>query len=234
MRKGQIRSLQEMIRDGRPLVVGTVHEKSGLQRIRRGGATLRGLDLIEVRLDCLDGLALPTAWPLPVIATARHPGEGGSGALSAPARARLLGQAIPWASAIDVELRSCRALAPVIARAHQHGRTVILSHHDFRATPALKSLRRLADRAAAAGADLFKLATLVRDRGDLLRLIEFQAGKAPVPVVAMGMGSAGRFSRLVLGGFGAPLCYGWLGKPQVPGQWPAADLRALLRGILPA
>lgn len=193
-----------------------------------------GVDLLEVRLDCLHGVDLPRAWPLPVIATARHPDEGGSGRLSGERRAGLLREAFSWAAAVDVELRSARALAPVIAGAHQHGRTVILSHHDFKATPSLRSLRTLASKAAASGADLFKVATLLRDRSDLVRLIEFQAGKSPVPVVAMGMGAAGRFSRLVLGGFGAPLCYGWLGKPQVPGQWPAEELRSLLTGVLPA
>jgi len=56
----------------------------------------------------------------------------------------------------------------------------------------------------------------------------------PIPVTTMGMGPAGRFSRLVLSGFGAPLCYGWLGKPQVPGQWPALELAGLLAGMLPS
>lgn len=234
MKRGQIKSIQELLSAGRPLVVGTIHERTGLQRIRRGETVLSCLDLLEVRLDCLHGATLPESWPLPVIATARHPDEGGSGALPKTRRAGLLHDAVAWAAAIDVELRSARALAPVIAEAHQHGRTVILSHHDFKATPSLGSLGSLAAKAAASGADLFKVATQLRDRRDLLTLIEFQAGNSPVPVVAMGMGSAGRFSRIVLAGFGAPLCYGWLGKPQVPGQWPAAELRSLLNGVLPA
>jgi 3-dehydroquinate dehydratase-1 len=146
----------------------------------------------------------------------------------------ILEDALGWASAVDVELRSSGALAPVIAAAHQCGRTVILSHHDFVKTPSLPSLRRLAARAAAEGADVFKVAAQLRNPADLRVLIEFQSGPNPVPVAAMGMGSAGRFSRIVLAGFGAPLCYGWLGKPQVPGQWPAAGLRRLLTEVLPA
>jgi 3-dehydroquinate dehydratase-1 len=234
MKRGQIKSIQGLISAGRTLVVGTLHERTGLQRIRRGGSALSGLDLLEVRLDCLDGAKLPEEWPLPVIATARHPDEGGSNCLSKARRAALLYDAVSWSASVDVELRSARALAPVIAEAHQHGRTVILSHHDFKATPSLKSLRSLAAKAAESGADLFKVATFLRDRSDLMTLIEFQAGSSPVPVVAMGMGNAGRFSRMVLAGFGAPLCYGWLGKPQVPGQWPAMELRSLLNGVLPA
>ena len=234
MKKGQTKSIQELIPADRSLVVGTIHEKSGLKLVRRGVTGLSGLDLLEVRLDCLYGVPLPESWPLPVIATARHPEEGGSGDLSFSTRHAMLSEAIPWAAAIDVELRSSKALAPVIAEAHQYGRTVILSHHDFKATPSLRSLRSLAAKSAASGADLFKVATQVRDRNDLLTLIEFQSGNSPLPVVAMGMGNAGRFSRMVLAGFGAPLCYGWLGKPQVPGQWPASELRSLLNGVLPA
>ena len=233
MKKGQFRSIQGLLTSNRPLVVGTIHEKLGLQRVRRG-AVPSGLDLLEVRLDCLGEADLPKKWPLPVIATARHPEEGGEGGLSSGRRAELLHDAVSWASAIDVELRSARELAPVIAKAHQFGRTVILSHHDFKATPSRNFLKRRAVSAASSGADLFKVATLLRDRSDLLTLIDFQAGNSPVPVAAMGMGTAGRFSRLVLGGFGAPLCYGWIGKPQVPGQWPAAELRNLLNVVLPA
>ena len=232
--KGQLTGLQPLLSCGIPLVVGTIHERSALLSIRRGGAVLRDLDLLEVRLDCLGAMILPAKWPLPTIATARHPEEGGSGDLTAAARANLLRDSLEWTAAVDVELRSSRVLAPVIAEAHQHGRTVILSHHDFKATPSLKKLKRLTSKAASEGADLFKVATLLRDRDDLLELIELQASALPVPVVAMGMGSAGRFSRLVLGGFGAPLCYGWLGKPQVSGQWPATELRALFNGVLPA
>ena len=68
---------------------------------------------------------------------------------------------------------------------------------------------------------------------DLGRLIEFQSAKLQVPVTCMGMGPAGRFSRIVLSGFGAPLCYGWLGKQQVPGQWPALKLAGVLSEVLP-
>jgi 3-dehydroquinate dehydratase-1 len=75
---------------------------------------------------------------------------------------------------------------------------------------------------------------LIREPRDLQRLIEFQSGARNLPVTAMGMGPAGRFSRIVLCGFGAPLCYGWLGNPQVSGQWPALELRGLLSGILPS
>jgi 3-dehydroquinate dehydratase-1 len=169
-----------------------------------------------------------------MIATARHPGEGGKGDLTLDRRRELLENALAWASALDIELRSAKEMAPLVAAAHQHGRTVILSHHDFIATPTLSALKKLAIRASDQGADLFKVATQLQDRSDLQRLIEFQMADLPVAVTTMGMGRAGRFSRLVLCGFGAPLCYGWLGKPQIAGQWPALELAGLLAGMLPS
>jgi 3-dehydroquinate dehydratase-1 len=233
------KSLEGLISSGRTLVVGTIHESVALGAVKKpiakGGASrFPGIDVLEARLDSLAGSKLPESWQLPVIATARHPREGGAGNLSQTARRKLLEEALPWASAIDVELRSARALSGVIAGAHQHGRTVILSHHDFSATPSVSALKRLASRAADEGADLFKVATFLREPRDLQKLIELQSGGTKVPVISMGMGDAGRFSRVVLSGFGSPLCYGWLGKPQVSGQWPALKLRAILAEVLPS
>ena len=238
----QTLSLHHLLSGNRPLVVGTLHEASGLQILGKLAAgAARALpefpdmpDILEARLDCLSPRRLPSYWPVPVIATARHPDEGGSGNLPQATRRLFLEEAMPWASALDIELRSARSLAPVVAQAHQHGRTVILSHHNFKSTPSLAVLRRLASRAVDQGADLFKVATFLRSPGDLRRLIELQLSSAGLPVAAMGMGPAGRFSRLVLSGFGAPLCYGWLGKPQVAGQWPALRLRELLDEALPS
>jgi 3-dehydroquinate dehydratase-1 len=232
--KLQIPSLQPLLGEGHSIVVGTLHEPKALALLKKQGSRLQAaLDVLEARLDHVGADKLPSRWPLPVIATARHPEEGGAGNLRALERRRLLTEALPWAAAIDVELRSARALSPVIAEAHQHGRTVILSHHDFSATPTLASLRKLARRASDAGADLFKVATTLRDPDDLRRLIDFQSATLPIPVTTMGMGPAGKFSRLVLCGFGAPLCYGWLGAPQVPGQWPALELKGMLAEVLP-
>lgn len=233
----QIPSLQPLLREGSPLVVGTLHDRAGANFLTKAlirSPLLKGVDLLEVRLDSFPLEALPKRWPLPVIATARHPEEGGLGNLTQSKREALLKGALSWASALDIELRSARPLAPVIAGAHQQGRTLILSHHDFDATPTLPMLKKLASKAAAYGADLFKVATLLRDRRDLQRLVDLQLSRTEVPVIAMGMGAAGRFSRIVLAGFGTSLCYGWLGSPQVAGQWPALELRGILGEVLPA
>jgi 3-dehydroquinate dehydratase-1 len=221
------------------MVVGTLHEASGIRSLSKiNRSKMLGIDLLEARLDSLpakfiDSLPLSSLQPFPMIATARHPAEGGAGDLFPTKRRDLLERSLNWASAIDVELRSARAFAPLIATAHQNGRTVILSHHNFSSTPTLAAMNELARRASDLGADLLKVATFLRGPADLGRLIEFQSAKLQVPVTCMGMGPAGRFSRIVLSGFGAPLCYGWLGKQQVPGQWPALKLAGVLSEVLP-
>ena len=229
-------SLYSALAKNRALTVGTLHDAVGIRILKKmGSGSAMSIDILEARLACLlhSSIPLPINWPLPVIATARHPGEGGAGNLSKSIREKLLMESIPWASGIDVELRSTRGLARVIATAHQYGRTVIVSHHDFTSTPSLSMLKKLASRASGEGADLFKVATFLRDQRDLRRLIDLQMESSAIQVSAMGMGTAGRFSRLVLAGFGAPLIYGWLGNPQVSGQWPALELPRLLLEVLP-
>lgn len=219
----------------RPAIVGTVHEVKGLEWVKKAPkSALMPLDMLEARLDCLGNAGLPEKWPLPVIVTARHPKEGGAGHLDLTERRGLLTDALGWATAVDIELRSARELIRVIGSAHECGRVVILSHHDFKATPSLSKLKELAARAADEGGDLFKVASTLRSPSDLLRLAELQSSSLRIPVIAMGMGNAGRFSRIMLGGLGSPLCYGWLGKPQVPGQWPALRMRALLDEVISA
>ena len=233
----QILSLQPLLADGANLVVGTLHDQKGMAFIKmasKRASLLKGVDVLEVRLDSFPLVGMPTCWSRPVIVTARHPAEGGVGNLSQSRRRDLLECALPWASALDIELRSAVVMSSLIAGTHQQGKTLILSHHDFVATPTLPMLKKLASKAADHGADLFKVATLLRDRYDLQRLLDLQASNSPIPIIAMGMGAAGRFSRIVLAGFGTPLCYGWLGSPQVSGQWPALELRGVLDQILPS
>jgi 3-dehydroquinate dehydratase-1 len=219
----------------RPLVVATVHTVRGwalAADLPRGDA-----DLVEIRLDCLarHTTRLRREWEKlcrPVILTARHPSEGGVADLKAPRRRDLLMEFLPGASLVDVELRSVRSMAPVLEEARRYGLRRIISLHDFRATPPLVTLRRRVRAAVAAGADIIKIATHLRGPQDLATLLQLQAGPSPRPLALMGMGALGRVSRLVLAAGGSCLNYGYLDRPQVAGQWPAAELRDLLGKIL--
>lgn len=219
----------------RPLVVATAHTARGLAeaaRLKRGA-----VDFVEVRLDLL---RLPeaglrnhlTAIKAPVLLTARHPAEGGAPGTTETQRCALLERFLPFAAALDVELRSARPLRPVMDMATVRGVVRILSFHDFAGTPSLPKLREIVRKAATGCADVVKIATYLRGPADLATLLHLQA-KTSVPLATMGMGPLGRISRLVLVAAGSRLNYGYLDRPQVPGQWPAVELRDMLKRVMP-
>lgn len=216
-------------------VVATTHTAAGLRSAQDLGA--RDCAYVEVRLDAFwAGGGLPAdeirrIGP-PVLLTARHPAEGGMGRLSAVRRRALFEEYLTLAQAVDVELRSVRSLAPLLTAAKRRRICRVISFHDFRGTPSLLRLREVLRRARAAGADIVKIATHLCAARDLAVLLQLQAS-ARTPLATMGMGPLGKVSRLVLAAAGSRLNYGYLDKPQVPGQWPALELVRRIEEVLP-
>jgi len=214
-----------------PLVVGILHTEACLKKLAEEKLDLHktGIDLLEVRLDALPrGFQMPETWPLPVIATARDPREGGQNNLSLQERQQLLTAALSWASIIDIELASVKEFSPIISMAHKQQREVILSYHDFKKTPSLHELEVLTAQAAQADATILKVATMTNSEQELERLLEFQQSPHPLPVAAMGMGSLGKKSRPLLAAAGTALVYGWLYEPistmPLSAQWSTREL----------
>lgn len=213
-------------------VVGTVHGPESLQaalRLKPGE-----VDLLELRIDGFPGTesALLTSarrLRFPLIVTVRSPEEGAAHPLPLAARAEWYHRFLEVASAVDVELSSLPALRAVAEEARRQHIGVILSMHDFSTTPTLGRLQSLAARASRLGADVFKCATWLRTPSDfyvLHRLVA--AGAVPIPVAAMGMGSQAPASRLLLGTAGSALTYGYLDRPNAPGQIAATLIKPLL------
>lgn len=215
-------------------IVGTVHTAAGLRaavRLRPGS----GIDVVEVRLDCLArrSSALVSAVReirLPVLLTARHPAEGGHGALTSAQRLELLEEFLPLASLLDVELRAAEDFAALLRKARRRKVESIVSFHDFARTPSSSKLSGLPRRALLSGADICKIAVQVRTAADLARLLLVQS-RATKPLATMGMGPLGKVSRLLLPLAGACLAYGYIDRPQVRGQWPAPLLAQRLREV---
>ena len=216
-------------------VVGTIHNSNALAAALK--LSRKAVDYLEVRVDAfargggLDALekALPSL-KSPLLITVRHPLEGGGNALTLAQRRALFARFLPFASLVDVELRSAAALKNVTAQARSEGVGVVLSHHDFQKTPAPARLEALRRAAVRAGCDIFKVATVTHTSYDLVTLLEFLTARrsSSLPLAVMGMGAFGKISRLVLGKSGSVLNYGYLDKPQVPGQWPVALLKERL------
>jgi 3-dehydroquinate dehydratase-1 len=208
-------------------VAGIIHSIASLQAALRLDPRL--LDFFEVRADCLAGLEeevvhkLPKL-KLPLIVTARHPLEGGAHSLSAAKRRECYKKFLPHAALVDIELRSTKSMAGVIDGAQKNKVGIILSYHNFQRTPPLKQLRSLAAAAEKAGADIFKVATVVSSPGDLATLLSLQ-NSLKMPLSLMGMGKYGKVSRLLFAQGGSVLNYGFLDKAVVKGQWPALLLK---------
>jgi len=216
-------------------VVATVHTPGGLRQA--GRLDRREVSFVELRLDALAkhlpavDLAIPRI-AAPILITARHGAEGGSGRLGMGLRRDLLGRYLLRADALDVELRSAASMRGLLHEARRRGVTRVVSFHDFRRTPDLARLRAVVGRAVRGGADIVKIATHLRGAKDLSVLLLLQSA-AKVPLATMGMGPLGKVSRLVLAVAGSRLNYGYLDKPQVEGQWPALDLVRRLKETAP-
>lgn len=209
----------------RPNVVGVV---DGPDALRIGMRLPPGsVDFLEWRADCLSpGTPLPRS-RFPWLVTARHPSEGGRGGLSTASRREMLFGCLGGASAVDIEVRSLRAMGEVVREARRAGVTVLASFHDFKQTPSAARLQTVVRRAIDGGADAVKIATATGCPADVARLLGlFDAGTPPLAV--MGMGPLGMASRLLFASCGSVLNYGWLHRPVVAGQWSAVEFKQLL------
>jgi 3-dehydroquinate dehydratase I len=210
-------------------LVGVVASQADLRAAVR---MRRPPDLFEIRLDCfsdsLDEIAakLPML-RAPLIITARHPREGGVNNLSTADRRRLLARFLSAARFIDIELRSVAALGTVIQLARRKKIQPIISFHDLKSTPTVRTLRAKAQRAKKYGATVFKVATRTDTPAQLKRLIDFfEHTGVDIAVSAMGMGRLGATSRLLLARAGSALHYGSLGRPLIEGQLSIEQLRS--------
>jgi 3-dehydroquinate dehydratase I len=232
----QVVSSRTLFSSPTPLVVGVVASGPALTAFSQYDTQTEACDLCELRLDMI-GLpeaevrALAARIRVPLILTARHPDEGGHGELDAAARTALIEAHLDRAALIDIELRSALELQALIKKAQSRRIGVLGSFHDFSGTPSDDILRGATDLALQFNLDAAKLATTLRGPGDLAQLLQLLESQKRIPLSVMGMGALGRVSRLVLAKCGSVLNYGHLGESNAPGQWPARQLKELLRDL---
>ncbi len=191
-------------------------------------------DVLEFRVDvCPEAgddvlTALREAVPAATLITVRRPDEGGQNNLDDTRRARLYERYLPVADMVDIELRSLPDFSWLVRDARAAGVLTVASVHDFTATPDEATLHGLIRSARQHGVDALKIAATLHSHDDLFRLLRLLDLPDRPPLSLMGMGPLGKMSRLLLGHHGSILNYGYLDRPTVPGQWPAARLKAVL------
>jgi 3-dehydroquinate dehydratase-1 len=198
----------------------------------------RGLDVAELRIDLFAArdadavrARLAECAATPTLATIRRAAEGGGWSAGEAERAKLFLALLDAVDAVDVELAAGEVLREVLPAARAAGRLVIVSHHDFEATPAPAALADLVARAAAAGADVVKIAATVRAPDDVRALARVLVEPGPIGRIVIGMGEAGLATRVLFPALGSLLTYAHAGRATEPGQLPLDELVALLRRL---
>ncbi|HVV51518.1 MAG TPA: type I 3-dehydroquinate dehydratase [Polyangia bacterium] len=226
-----------------PLIVGVADRATALAACAALPPAARPYDLVEARVDLFAGQRLEgeaaeacarlEASGTPVLVTIRSAAQGGRFAADEAARLARFRAALAVASWADVEDD-----APIVAdvaalvAARPDGQLVV-SHHDFAATPPLDDLLACVDRchAAAPGA-IAKVAAAIKapaDRATLRTLLE----RRPARTAVIGMGSGDDGFRVELAAAGSLLAYAFLAGATAPGQISAEALHARLLAASP-
>jgi len=216
-------------------IVAVIASRDDLEQALR---MRRAPDLFELRLDRLTGVVDLVENNLaslraPLIITARHPNEGGSGKLSLRQRRALLSRFLSHADYLDIELRSARGLRELLAVAKTKNVRRIISFHDFKSTPRSRLLVAKAINAKALRADIFKVATRTDTPIELGRLLDFMTNSGVnLALAVMGIGKLGAISRVVLARAGSALVYASVGAAtDMEGQLSLEQLHKLGFGL---
>lgn len=143
-------------------------------------------------------------------------------------------RSLAHAALVDFEWNPRYPWRDIALQTHKLGVGLIISHHDYQATPNEAKLLQIARAAYAKKADLVKIATKILSEADSRALLSLNArfaGKKLMTV--MGMGPMGALTRLAGPLFGACLEYGYIGTPTASGQLPFRELQERIRALYP-
>tara|TARA_R110001592_G_scaffold313380_3_gene588754 strand:+ start:282 stop:995 length:714 start_codon:yes stop_codon:yes gene_type:complete len=167
------------------------------------------------------------------LATIRHQDEGGAWRGNEEQRLASYRAVLPVVDAVDVEVLVGSITNAVVAAAHDSGKIVIGSFHDFDETPSAKRLEEVFAAGRAAGVDIVKVAARCNTAEDGRRLAAFTLAHCDDNIIVVGMGPYGMASRIFFPALGSLLTYTFLGEPTAPGQLNCHDTLKYLNGFYP-
>jgi len=231
--------LRDLLIGDIPLIAVSFPDGCDADDIRRLCA--QGLDVAELRIDRFSradhGHVVAEARrfaAVPTLATIRSTAEGGDWSGTDEERLALFEAVLPEGHGIDIELSSTQILPRMVAAARRADKVVIVSHHDFEATPTPASLVTLAGEAKALGADYVKLSVTATSPADVVALADFTLRHAALGLIVIAMGDHGTLSRIFFPALGSRLTYAWAVPPVVTGQLSFHDTFSMLSRFYPA
>ena len=194
-----------------------------------------GADLVEFRLDHL----LRIEKDLPdrlrgfsgrCVITIRSKEQGGAFAGSEGSRIEML-KAFSKIKPLylDIELHAARKNPEAVAELKKNCRNLIVSFHDFDATPRINALVQVYNEAIEM-AGIVKVVTMARSAQDnITSMLLYRKARPRGSLIAFTMGDIGTLTRVLCLYAGSPMSYVSFGnKPSAPGQIPLKTMRRLI------
>ncbi len=230
--------LRNLTLNGTPRVAVGFTDAANTELLRH--ALDYGVDVAELRIDqyksyekdyVIDQIQKFTC--LPTIATIRSKSEGGAWNLPESQRLDLFKHILTKVDAIDIESSSISIAPDLINAAHKAGKLVVVSYHNFSATPNLVDLTKTINEAKNLGADIVKIATHIKDRENLHCLAHLTLENKAKNLIVIGMGPLGTLTRILFPALGSLLTYAFIGQPTAPGQLDYSMTADFLRKLYP-
>jgi 3-dehydroquinate dehydratase I len=232
-----------------PLVIVPLVGRTGEAVLAELGEVLpKKPDIVEWRADFFGEIGVPGAalelarrlkallGATPLLFTVRSAKEGGQETALGEDGVVALHAALcrsGLADIVDYELGAAdQRLRQVRSASRASGVTMIMSYHNFHATPSLEVLSEKFMQAEALGADVAKVAVMPASPDDVLVLLKATlnaAERQQIPLISMSMGGLGALSRLIGWAFGSAATFAVGAGSSAPGQIPVEELRVAVR-----
>lgn len=192
---------------------------------------LEKVEMAEIRLDLTSSSAEDIDeifnHPTPKIATCRF--ENTSLEIQ---KNKLIRAVKAGADYIDIEIEVPEEQRiELVSMARKNKCKVIISYHNYNETPGLKELFTIADKCYEMGADIAKIAAMVKKPEDNARLMAlYEIG---FPIVSLGMGDLGKATRIIALMLGAEFSFASEddGVSTAPGQIKYSKMKDIIEHI---
>jgi len=204
-------------------------------------------DLLEWRVDFFEGIgdhaaviALATdirkaAGGIPVLFTRRSMREGGEKIALDEAGVLAMYAAVMESRSIEIidyeMVNEATHIAQVRAQSKANGIQLVLSFHNFQATPSHAELCAKFELAQSMGGDIAKVAVMPQRLEDVLTVLSAtleSSQRLDIPLISMSMGAYGSLTRLFGWTCGSAMSFAIGAAASAPGQVPIEDLNTVL------